>query len=192
VVTLAPRPLPGTTLAGAVAAGGMCALLLRPWLLPADDPSWGGRALLFATIGILAWLWPLGAGIDDPVAHPGVALTVFLLGSLAFGLGRLVAGAPGRPAELGTVLALNALAAVAEEAFFRRMLYGIVLARWGTGAAVVGSAAAFALVHVPVWGLEVLALDLAAGLLLSWQRAATGRWTVPAATHVVANTFAFL
>jgi hypothetical protein len=29
-----------------------------------------------------------------------------------------------------------------------------------------------------------------AGLLLSWQRFASGRWTVPAVTHAVANLLA--
>jgi hypothetical protein len=45
---------------------------------------------------------------------------------------------------------------------------------------------------VTVWGAGVLPLDLAAGLLLSWQRAASGRWAVPAATHTVANLLAAL
>jgi len=35
-------------------------------------------------------------------------------------------------------------------------------------------------------------LTMAAGLVLSWQRAATGRWSAPAATHVLANTLALL
>jgi hypothetical protein len=30
-------------------------------------------------------------------------------------------------------------------------------------------------------------VDLGAGLLLSWQRWASGTWTVPAATHAAAN-----
>jgi membrane protease YdiL (CAAX protease family) len=38
----------------------------------------------------------------------------------------------------------------------------------------------------------VLPLDLAAGLLLGWQRQATGSWAVPAATHVVANLLVVL
>lgn len=45
----------------------------------------------------------------------------------------------------------------------------------------------FAVVHVTVYGAWVLPLDLAAGLVLSWQRWATGSWGVPAVTHVVAN-----
>jgi membrane protease YdiL (CAAX protease family) len=88
-------------------------------------------------------------------------------------------------------LGLGALAAVAEEAFFRRFLYARLLAL-GAGAAVVGSAVAFALVHVPLYGTSVLWLDLGAGALLSWQRWASGTWTAPAATHVFANVLAAL
>jgi membrane protease YdiL (CAAX protease family) len=50
-----------------------------------------------------------------------------------------------------------------------------------------GSAVLFAVVHVGVYGVWVLPLDVAAGLVLGWQRWATGSWAVPAATHVVAN-----
>jgi membrane protease YdiL (CAAX protease family) len=80
---------------------------------------------------------------------------------------------------------------VAEEALFRRLLYGLVEPR-GTGVAIVVTAVCFAAVHVTVWGAGVLPLDLAAGLLLGWQRAATGDWTVPAVTHVAANLLAVL
>ena len=81
---------------------------------------------------------------------------------------------------------------MAEEAFFRRYLYGLLAPAHGMAVAVVVTAALFALVHVTVWGWWVLPLDLAAGLLLSWQRAATGRWSIPAVTHVLANTLALL
>jgi membrane protease YdiL (CAAX protease family) len=77
-------------------------------------------------------------------------------------------------------------AAVAEEAFFRRLLYARLL-RWGAAAAVVVTAAAFGLMHVPLHGAAALPVDLGAGLLLSWQRWASGSWAVPAATHALAN-----
>ena len=64
------------------------------------------------------------------------------------------------------------------------------LLRLGTVAAVVGSAVAFALVHLPAYGTAALPVDLGAGLLLSWQRFAAGRWTVPAVTHAAANLLA--
>jgi membrane protease YdiL (CAAX protease family) len=97
---------------------------------------------------------------------------------------------PVAPFVLRSV-ALNTLAAVSEEAFFRRLAYGVAT-RWGPAVAVVASSAMFAAVHVPVWGWGVLPLDLAAGLVLGWQRWACGRWTVPAATHAAANILAVI
>jgi hypothetical protein len=38
--------------------------------------------------------------------------------------------------------------------------------------------------------MAVLPVDLGAGLLLGWQRWATGTWTVPAVTHAAANALA--
>src|SRR5207248_10430006 len=90
-----------------------------------------------------------------------------------------------------TALVLNSLAAVSEEAFFRRFLYGW-LAHWGPAAAVAASALLFALVHVPTYGPAVFWADLGAGLLFGWQRWASGGWGAPAATHVAANLVAVL
>ena len=78
-----------------------------------------------------------------------------------------------------------------EEAFFRRFLYGR-LARWGAPLAIAVSAVAFAVIHVPAYGVAAFWVDLGAGLLLSWQRWASGTWTVPAATHVAANLLAVM
>jgi membrane protease YdiL (CAAX protease family) len=101
----------------------------------------------------------------------------------------VVAG-PAPHLRVGAAAAgLGVLAAVAEEALFRRLLYARLL-RHGTAAAVLGSAALFALVHLPAYGTAALPVDLGAGLLLSWQRSASGRWTVPAVTHAVANLLA--
>ena len=94
------------------------------------------------------------------------------------------------PSTLVTrLVVLNGLAALAEEAFFRRFLYGLLVPS-GAAIAVGGSAALFAVVHVTVYGWWVLPLDLAAGLVLSWQRWASGSWVAPAITHVIANVLA--
>ena len=95
------------------------------------------------------------------------------------------------PSATGFVIGMNTLAAVAEEAFFRRLVYGALSAA-GPGAALVGSSVLFAAVLATVYGLWVLPLDLAAGLLLGWQRQATGSWAVPAVTHAVANLLVVL
>jgi membrane protease YdiL (CAAX protease family) len=113
---------------------------------------------------------------------------------LAFGLvavaGAGVVAGPVAERRVGAVAAgIALLAAVAEEALFRRVLYDRLL-RFGVVAAVVGSAVVFALIHLPSYGLAAMPVDLGAALLLSWQRYASGRWTVPAVTHAVANLLA--
>lgn len=119
----------------------------------------------------LGWAAPLGIGMVA-VAAAGV-----------------VAGPAPDPRVGAAAAGLGLLAAVAEEALFRRLLYAR-LARYGAVVAVLGSATLFALVHLPAYGTAALPVDLGAGLLLSWQRFASGRWTVPAVTHAVANLLA--
>jgi CAAX prenyl protease-like protein len=171
----------------AIALAGVLALLARPTLARLVDHPTAALVVLFIALGLVGLCWPMAA----PVRRGPVA------GALAVGVGAFAAG---RLLGAGAVLTvpgavvpvlLNTLAAVAEETFFRRLVYGL-LEPQGTAVAVIGSAGAFALVHVTVWGVGVLPLDLAAGLLLSWQRAATGRWSVPAVTHVAANLLAAL
>jgi membrane protease YdiL (CAAX protease family) len=173
---------------GLVVAGGLAFLLARPALgglafaLPALVV--GYLALL---VGALATkernLDPAGRGA--PLGW-GVALGVGLLGVV----GATVVGGPVGDRRVGAVAGgLALLAAVAEEALFRRLLYDRLL-RFGVVAAVIGSAVVFAVAHLPAYGLVAMPVDLGAALLLSWQRYASGRWTVPAVTHAVANLLA--
>jgi membrane protease YdiL (CAAX protease family) len=156
--------------------------LLNLW---AADPT-VPLVLLFSLLLIVGVSWPVAA--NERAAGWTV---IAVVGIAAFVVGRLIGGGH-RPAILtARVLALNSLAAVAEEAFFRRLVYA-VLAPGGAGLAVIGSAALFALAHVTVYGWWVLPLDGAAGLILSWQRWASGSWTAPALTHVVANVLVIL
>ena len=186
----------------APAVAGVVALLARPWFLPAGVAvEW--RVAFFVALGATGLAWrnrsaylkapnTARSGPRNDPAGWTLSLAVLGVGAVAFTLGRAVVDVPVRPSGLAVAIGLNALAAVAEEAFFRRYLYGLVIERYGPAVAVAVTAGAFALVHVTVWGWWVLPLDLAAGLVLSWQRAATGRWSVPAATHVLANTLALL
>lgn len=190
-----PATRPGRPLAVGLAVAGAAALLARPWLASAVDHPTTALVLLFVALGAVGAWWPV-PGATPPGAAARVApwattAAVAAVGLAAFGAGRLLAGGRAAAPALATYLVLNGLAAVAEEAFFRRLLYGL-LAPYGPGVAIVGSAAAFAAVHLTVWGAWALPLDLAAGLLLSWQRWASGRWSVPAVTHVAANVLAVL
>jgi membrane protease YdiL (CAAX protease family) len=137
----------------------------RP-LRPASAASW----LTAVAVGLIAML--IAARL------PG------MLGMAPHGAGRIVVRAA--PAAV----AASVVAAVAEEAFFRRLVYGWLASSWGTAAAICGSAVAFAAIHVPVYGFAVLPIDTAAGLLLGWQRWMTGGWSASGLTHVAANLIA--
>jgi membrane protease YdiL (CAAX protease family) len=83
--------------------------------------------------------------------------------------------------------ALTVVVAGAEEAFLRGALYDLV-AKWrSTDAAIVIAAAAFALMHVPLYGWHVLPLDFAVGLALGAARLIAGSWTAPAIAHIGAD-----
>jgi membrane protease YdiL (CAAX protease family) len=165
-----------------VGAGGCVLLALRPVLLrDGAHPALTLTVLFVALLGA-GLLWPRRASLT-PTSN---ALPVLALGLAAFALGRLVGGGHALQPFAVRVVALSTLAAVAEEEFFRRLVFDALLPA-GAGVAVVGSAVLFAVVHVTVYGMWVLPIDLAAGLVLSWQRWASGSWRVPALTHVVAN-----
>jgi membrane protease YdiL (CAAX protease family) len=190
----APRPAVAAPRAAVlVVAAGCAALTGRPLLLDVA----GGRpavviSVLFVTLLVVSLLWPAPGGSAAPVTSFRAVLPVLAVGIGAFVVGRaLLAGTPPPAPATAFLIGLNTLAAVAEEAFFRRLVYGALLAA-GPVAAVVGSAVLFAAVHVTVYGVWVLPLDLAAGLLFGWQRQATGSWAVPAATHAAANLLVVL
>jgi membrane protease YdiL (CAAX protease family) len=111
--------------------------------------------------------------------------TVTLIGVAAVAAVRFLAP-PLHARYTGLAFAANIAAAVAEEAFFRRFVYGWLAARSET-LAIVGAAALFAVIHIPVWGVGVLPIDFAAGLMLGWQRREACTWLSPAVTHVFAN-----
>ncbi len=112
------------------------------------------------------------------------------MGILAFLAAQsLLATQPVRANHLAVVAGVAA--AFGEEALFRRFLYGS-LERWGVPFAVAGSAVAFGLVHVPMYGWRSLPVDVGAGFVFGWQRWATGGWTSSAVTHSFANVIAHI
>jgi membrane protease YdiL (CAAX protease family) len=160
--------------------GGTAILLARPALVAGPAPT-VALAAGYVSIGAAALAMPVARSPATVSAFPTFVLGVGAVVAVLWLVG------PGVPLRLGwSGLPVGAFAAVAEEALFRRLLYDR-LAGAGAVAAVVGSAVAFALLHVPLYGVEVLPVDLGAGLLFSWQRWASGSWAVPAATHVAAQ-----
>jgi membrane protease YdiL (CAAX protease family) len=173
-----------------VAAAGL--LVLRPAgaFTSLRSPAILGLAyvLMLATGALVSHL---GRGDEAAPAAAGTSAACLAAGLGAVTLARFVV-APAPPMAAATVgIGLSVLAAVAEEALFRGGLFRLLEGR-GTALAVAGSAFAFALVHVPAYGWQAFPVDLGAGLLFSWQRLATGRWSVPAATHAAANLLAVM
>lgn len=169
------RPRAALALPAVALALGCLALATRPL-------AWRSAATL-VLVGAIGLLGPVF--VREQHASRARWLGAVALGVAAFVAARFIDVPLGHPLLLAAA-GMNVLAAIAEEAFFRRFAYGW-LARWGPGVAIVGSTVMFALVHVPQYGLAVLPIDLAAGALLGWQRWATGSWTAPAVTHAVAN-----
>src|SRR4051812_47873695 len=171
-----------------VVAAGCALLVLRPVLLRDGAHPTAALTTLFVLLLAGGLAWPRRADVPAGVAG---ALPVLALGVTAFVVGRIVGGGHAPQPLVLRVVLLGSLAAVAEEVFFRHFVYDALLPG-GTALAVVGSAVLFAAVHVTVYGWWVLPIDLAAGLVLSWQRWATGSWKVPAVTHVLANLLVVL
>lgn len=171
---------PSLTAALVLTASGL--LLARLWL-PALGPAGRLAGLTLTLMAVLAASLAAPAQPSRARLHPALVLGV---GLVALALALAAGGSPV-PAPYATwALPLSLLAAVAEEALFRRAAYG-ALAPHGAAVTIAVTALGFALVHVPLYGVAVFPVDLGAGLLLSWQRWASGSWTVPAATHAAAN-----
>lgn len=149
-----------------VAARRSPGLRPRTWAGPVDGPRLG-IAIAIGTVAGLAL----------------VALTV--AGGLANG--PLVAGL-GRPASPFLPWALvTIVVASGQEVLLRGILFDRVRLARGTVAAIALTTAAFALLHVPLYGWHVVPLDLAVGLLLAGLRLGTGTVAAPVAAHAVAD-----
>lgn len=170
----------------ATLAVGTAILVCRPAIAVSLGWSTPIVAALFATVLTLG-LTPRTADEGDRRALPAMsAAVVFGGGALVFLAGRLLAAGHSPGPATARLVALNTLAAVGEEALFRRLGFDVLLAA-GPVAAVSGSAVLFGLAHVTVYGWWAFPLDTAAGVVFGWQRWASGTWLVPAATHALAD-----
>ena len=166
---------------------GAAALVLRTRL--AVLPPSGRLLALTAVFGAI-----LAASLLVPVApgrrrlHPAIVL---LVGAVAVAGASFAAGRPV-PIPFGAwALPLSLLAAVAEEALFRRAAFA-ALEPAGPAVAIGLTALLFALIHIPLYGVAAFPVDLGAALLFGWQRWASGTWTVSAGTHAAANLLAVM
>lgn len=166
-----------------VAAGVM---LLMARLLVVDRPTGSIPALALIYLVILAIC---SRDLRERVG--GRMVLPLTVGALAVVCARFMLATPLPARATIAGVALSVLAAVAEEALFRGLMFTRLLP-YGRNLAIAASAVVFALVHVPFYGVSALPVDLGAGLLFAWQRNESGSWSVPAATHALANILAVL
>ncbi|MDP9222826.1 MAG: CPBP family intramembrane metalloprotease [Actinomycetota bacterium] len=148
-----------------------------------------GRGRLSILLLALVYISLLGLSRPTLRVPDSRALLPAMVGVTTIVAARLFLAPPFPLASTTAGLLLSVLAALAEEAFFRGALFAR-LEPYGRNIAILVSAVAFALVHVPFYGMAALPVDLGAGLLFSWQRSESGSWPVAAATHALANVLA--
>jgi membrane protease YdiL (CAAX protease family) len=125
-------------------------------------PAFGSAALGVGGGGVLVAAWV--------TAHPGTALDVAPLNAA------IVLWTP-----------IVAIIAVAEEVALRGVLFDAVRGWGGDGWALLATTVVFALMHLPLYGIGALPVDLAVGLLLGGLRIVSGGVLAPAVAHVIAD-----
>ena len=181
---IAARPGPATLLG---CAGLAVAVGVRVAVAGADGARSPGAGLVFAVLLIglaLALGVPRGRLRIGDVVKGLIGAAVLCLGPLITHSG---IGSHTAAAGFASWAAVVVVVAAAEEVLLRGALFGVVT-RWrGEDAAVLVTAIAFALLHVPVYGWHVLPLDLAVGAGLGALRLWSGGVTAPAVAHIGAD-----
>jgi membrane protease YdiL (CAAX protease family) len=139
-------------------------------------------------------LLALAAGAGWRAGRPRVAAALFgIAGGYVLVLAWLTAH-PGMPIDLASVngaiavwTPVVAIVAIAEEVVLRGVLFDAVRVWGGDGWALLATTVLFALIHLPLYGVGALPLDLAVGLLLGGLRIISGGVLAPAIAHVIAD-----
>ncbi len=149
--------------------------------------------LVGALFGI-AFVALAAAGGQRAGLPPASAVLIGAVGSvvlvaLALGASQL-AGQPLRSVpktDFGLWAVITIVVASAEELVLRGALFDSLRQAAGLWIAVIVTSAAFALMHVPLYGWHVVPLDLGVGVFLAGLRLAAGSVAAPAIAHVAAD-----
>ena len=168
--------------AGFAAATGLRAAIGGPGL--ASSPAAGlAFAACLGALALAAGTRVTASARDLRLGLAGAALICAPAAAASGLLGFPGTSAAGFSGVWGWLPVVSVVAA-AEEWFLRGALYA-ALGR--PAVAVAGSAVAFALLHVPLYGWAVVPLDLAVGIVLGLLRHQSGSATAPAVAHVAAD-----
>jgi membrane protease YdiL (CAAX protease family) len=120
-------------------------------------------------------------------AAAGLALVGVVVAGAAISGRPLVPGLLRPAAPFLSWAAITIVVASAEELLLRGRAFDAIGRAGGTLAAVLITTVVFALMHVPLYGWQVVPLDLAVGLGFAGLRLATRGVAAPAAAHTVAD-----
>ena len=144
-------------------------------------------ALIFAIslgAGLRVRHWTPGPIRTASIGWGAAGAAVLIFCPLIFHKTALTAEIP-QPVTLW--LAVTACVAGAEELFLRGLLFDELSRSSSPAIAVMIAAVIFALIHVPLYGLGALPLDLAVGIFLGTLRIQTGSAYAPAIAHTLAD-----
>lgn len=174
----------------ALVAAVALATVLRAALGGAAPAASVPAALVFCAILLVA----LPATRSVVRVRPGrLEIAVGVAGGAALvlasfaGLPAVTAGLRTAPSTLLWWLPLVAMVAASEELVLRGALFAALETSHGEVAAVAVTAVLFALVHLPLYGLGAMPIDLAVGFLLGGLRVVSGGVTAPLLAHVLAD-----
>jgi membrane protease YdiL (CAAX protease family) len=148
----------------------------------------GGVAFVAAlALLLVAYNWKPGRLRPGSIAVGVVGAAVLIAGPLLLHL----SGTPAAPvlpfSSFPIWAALVIPIAAAEEIILRGALFEACQRVAGSAGAVAVTSAAFALIHVPLYGPSALPLDLAVGMWLGGLRLLTGGVAAPATAHILAD-----
>lgn len=165
------------------------AALLRVAVGGGAAASSAPAAVAFSVVLATATVWA-GGRFTRP-EWSGVLLGVGAAGTLvALSLVALPTVHVGPRAAAATLLwwvPLVTVVAAAEELVLRGVLFDALRARGGDVLAVMVTALLFTAIHLPLYGVAALGIDLCVGVFLGCLRVAAGGVTAPLIAHVLAD-----
>ena len=140
------------------------------------------------TLLAVAWLGGLRFSAPPAGAVAAGAVSGFVLVAISIGVRwPQMPLVPGHAAPFLPWVAVTTLVATGEELVLRGVLWRWFAAARGDLAALLATSLLFALIHVPVYGPEVILLDFGVGLIFGGLRLRFGGPAAPAAAHVLAD-----
>jgi membrane protease YdiL (CAAX protease family) len=185
--------------AGVIGALGI-AVAARAFLI---ERTTADPVVIGLAFGLALWGIALAVGRAGGVPSAGKSmptLRALSVGALA-GLGLVGLALVGRQAGVGFAFApptafvpwavATVVVASGEEVVLRGAAFDSIGRAAGVGWAVVATSLVFALIHVPLYGWQVVPLDFGVGLVLGALKVLTNRTAAPAAAHVIADLAAW-